>query len=84
MTDLPARAVVLAVATVGAETDVVALARTVARYHGLGTVDQRVAVIIGRTAALGHVVGHATAGALPACSATFAWICKSDTNVYIG
>lgn len=39
VTNLSARAVVLGVATVGAESDLVALAGTVARDHGFRAVD---------------------------------------------
>jgi len=76
VTDLAARAVVLVVATVGAETDLVAFARTVAGDHGLGTVDQRVAVIIRGTTALSHVIDHATTSALSTCLTILARTCK--------
>lgn len=59
-------------ATGGAESNLVALARTVARNHCLGAVDQRVAVIIRGTAALSYVIDDATARAFSARFTAFA------------
>lgn len=73
MTDLSAGTVILMMAACGAETDLVAFAGAVARNHGLRAINQRVAVIIGRTAALSHVIDHPTAGALSARLTAFAW-----------
>lgn len=60
-------------ATGSAKTDLVALAQTVARNHGLGAIDQRVAVIISGTVTLSYVIYNATAGALSARLAALAW-----------
>jgi len=76
VTDLTARAVILVVAAVGAETDFIAFARTIAGDHGLGAIDQRVAVVIRGTTALGHVIDHATTSALSTCLTILARICK--------
>lgn len=72
MTGLTTRAVVLRLTAGGAKADLIAFARTVARDHRLGTIDQCVAVIIGGTATLSHVIHHAAAGALSAGLTTLA------------
>lgn len=74
MTNLSARTVILIMATGGAKTDLVALAQTVARNHGLGAIDQCVAVIVSGTVTLSYVIYNATTSTLSACLATLAWI----------
>lgn len=74
LTDLSAGTLLLAVAALRAETDLVALAGTVTRDHRFHAGDQSVAVVIGRAAALCHVVHHATTCAFSAGLATFAGI----------
>jgi len=74
VTNLSARTVVLIMATGSAKTDLVALAQTVARNHGLGAIDQCIAVIISGTVTLSYVIYNATAGTLSARLATLAWI----------
>lgn len=60
-------------ATGSAKTDLVALTRTVARNHGLGAIDQGVAVIVSGTVTLSYVIYNATAGTLSARFASLAW-----------
>jgi hypothetical protein len=76
VTNLTARAVILVMAAVGTETNLVALARTIAGNHSLGAVDQRVAVVIRGATALCHVIDHATTSALSTCLTILARTCK--------
>lgn len=80
MAHLAARALVLAVATLGAETDLVAFASAVAGDHGFRATDQCIPIIIGRTTALRHVIRHAATRAFTASFAILARIFKKKWN----
>lgn len=77
---LAAVAVVLAVAILQTETNLVALAATVAWYHRPCAAYESVAVVVRRTAALSRVIHDSAAGALAACFSALARISASVVN----
>lgn len=78
MARFTARALILAVATLRAEADLVAFAAAVAGDHGFRATDQCIPVIIGRATALRHVIRHpatrAFAASSPALARIFAFV----------